>query len=328
MKRIRPALALLLKSLVSLGILAFLLTRIDVAQFLRILSTAHLGYVGVALLGYFVGQVISSVRWTILARPLGLKNPFRDFASFYFIGMFFNLFAPSTVGGDFGRVFYLAREGVQGQGHSGAGPTAGALISVIMDRAVGMVALVWMGAAALLFFPSYSIPPVIQLITYGLALGLIVGWALLPLAQRLLERRVNPIGRHLRLAIATYQTNPNVLAQTIALSLIVHVIQATIQLFLGRALALEIPYSYCFILYPLVGVFSSLPITLNGFGLREGGYLFLLQLIGISSEKAIAVGLLWFVVAALDSLFGGVLYVLRRAPRPSATVSEIENQLR
>lgn len=328
MKRIRPGLALLLKTLVSLGILAFLLTRIDVTQFLRVLSTARLGYAGVALLGYFVGQVISSVRWMLLARPLGLKNPFRDFASFYFIGMFFNLFAPSTVGGDFGRVFYLAREGVQGLGHSGAGPTAGALISVIMDRAVGMAALVWMGAAAVLFFPDYAIPAVIQWITYGLALGLILGWVLLPLAQRLLERRVHPIGRNLRLAIATYQANRSVLAQTIALSLIVHVIQASIQLFLARALAVEIPYSYCFILYPLVGVFSSLPITLNGFGLREVGFLFLLQLIGVGSERAIAFGLLWFVIAATDSLLGGVIFVLRKGPKPSAIASAMGDQVR
>jgi len=44
-------------------------------------------------------------------RLLGYKNPFEDFAIFYFIGMFFNLFAPSTVGGDVGRVYYLSSGG-------------------------------------------------------------------------------------------------------------------------------------------------------------------------------------------------------------------------
>jgi hypothetical protein len=85
------------------------------------------------------------------------------------------------------------------------------------------------------------------------------------------------------------------------------------QFYLAKAVGLEIPWSYGFILYPLVGIFSALPISFNGIGLREGGYLFLLTQIGVSSEKAIAVGLLWFLVIVLDSLIGGVLYIARRS---------------
>jgi uncharacterized protein (TIRG00374 family) len=328
MKRLRPALSLLLKAVVSLGILAFLLTRIDGMQLLRVLSAAHVGYLVTALVGYFVGQLVSSFRWALLARPLGFKNPLRDFVSIYFIGMFFNLFAPSTVGGDFGRVYYLARGRVRGQGQDWAGSTASALISVITDRAVGMAALVWMGAAALLLFPSYSIPSAIRYLTDGLALAFILGWFFLPLLHGLLERKAHPIAENVRLAIGTYRKNQQVLSQTILLSLIVHFIQATMHLFLGRALAVEIPYSYCFIIYPLVGLFSALPISVNGFGLREGGYLFLLQLIDVAPEKAIAFGLLLFVIVALDSLFGAVLFVLRGAPKPSAVASEADHQVR
>lgn len=328
MKRLRPALSLLLKAAVSLGILAFLFTRIDGMQLLRVLSAARVGYLVAGLVGYFLGQLVSSIRWTLLARLLGFKNRLWDFVSIYFIGMFFNLFAPSTVGGDFGRVFYLARGRGRGQGGEWAGPTARALISVITDRAVGLAVLLWMGAATLLFFPGYSIPSAIQYLIHGLALASILSWFLLPWLHRLLERKAHPIAENVRLAVGTYQKNPRVLSQTILLSLIVHVIQAAMQLLLGRALAVDIPFSYCFILYPLVGLFSSLPITLNGFGLREGGYLFLLRRIGIPPEKAIAFGLLWFGIVALDSLLGAVLFVLRRAPQPSAIASEADPQPR
>lgn len=322
MKKIPPTVSLVLKTLVSLGILSFLLTRVDITRLLQILSTAHVPYLLVGLVGYFVGQIVSSVRWTLLARPLGFKNPFSDFVFYYFIGMFFNLFAPGTVGGDLGRIFYLARGQIQDRARGWTGSTASALISVVMDRVVGMVALVWMGTAALLLFPAYSLPRVIHYITYGLTLAFILGWFMLPLFQRMFERRSHAIGQNLSLAIAAYRNNQQVVAQTILLSLSVHFIQASIQLYLGRALAVEVPFSYCFILYPLVGLFSAIPITLNGFGLREGGYLFLLQLVGISSEKAIAFGLLWFVIVALDSLIGGVLLLLRRAPKPSAVISK------
>lgn len=328
MKRLRPALSLLLKAVVSLGILAFLFTRIDGIKLLQVLSGIHAGYLVTALVGYFAGQLLSAFRWALLARPLGFKNPLRDFVSITFIGMFFNLFAPSTVGGDFGRVFYLARDRVHGEGRDWAGSTARALISVITDRAVGMAVLVWMGAAALLLFPGYPIPAGIPYLVHGLALAFILVWFLLPSIYRLLERKAHPIAENVRVAIGTYRKNREVLFQTILLSLTVHTIQATLQLLLGRALGVDIPFSYCFILYPLVGLLSSLPITLNGFGLREGGYLFLLRLIGVPPEKAVAFGLLWVVIVALDSLFGGAVFVLRRAPKPSAIAAAADHQAR
>ena len=94
---------------------------------------------------------------------------------------------------------------------------------------------------------------------------------------------------------------------------------------MGQALGLEIPWFYSFILYPLVSVFSALSISFNGIGLREGGYLFLLQRVGVESEKAIAFGLLWFIIVALDSLVGGTIFILSKSPKPSDMISELEN---
>src|SRR3989338_6548410 len=79
----RTALTFLLKAVVSLGLLFFLFAEIDMTQLRRVLSTAHLSYLAVALLGYFSGQIICSLRWALLARPLGFTNPFKDFVIFY-----------------------------------------------------------------------------------------------------------------------------------------------------------------------------------------------------------------------------------------------------
>lgn len=324
----RPTLMVLLKTLVSLSLLSFLFSRIEIAQLLRVLFSAHLSYLVVALAAYFLGQIICSVRWALLARPLGFKNRFKDFVIFYFIGMFFNLFAPSTVGGDVGRVFYLARGGAKGQERDWTGPTISALISVIADRAIGLAVLVWIGAVAMVVFSTYPLPWIVRYLTFALALGSLLGWVLLPPLNRFLQRRGHSVGEGLPFALETYWSNRQIVLQTIVLSLIVHFIQTWMQVLLGRALDVEIPWSYGFILYPLVGVFSALPISLNGIGLREGGYLFLLRQIDISSEKAIAFGLLWFTIVALDSLIGGIVFVLRKSPRPSARVSDIRGQVR
>ena len=322
----RSTLTFLLKTLVSLGFLSFLLSRIDISQLLRVLSSVHLSYVVVALAGYFLGQILCSVRWALLARALGFKNPVKDFVIYYFIGMFFNLFAPSTIGGDVGRVFYLARDRTGREEGITAGPTMSALVSVLADRFIGLAVLVWIGAVALVLFSNYSIPLVVRSLAFALAAGALLAWLLLPLVNRLLQRREIPRVKNLLLGLETYSMNRQIIVQTIVLSLSVHFIQSWMQILLGQALDVEIPWSYSFIVYPLVGVFSALPISLNGVGLREGGYLFLLRQIDISSEKAIAFGILWFIIVALDSLIGGVVFIVRKSPKPSAIASEIKDR--
>lgn len=317
MKKSSPILFWLLKGLVSLGLLSFLFYRIDVPHLLGVLSSARLSYLILALLAYFLGQIISSIRWALLARTLGFGNPFKDFMAFYLIGMFFNLFAPSTVGGDAGRVFYLARSDSRGLEREWTGSASQALMSVIMDRAVGMAVLVWIGAAAVALFPTYALPAAVRYLIFTLALGSVVGWTLLPIWQRGLPGRKHPVGKNLLLALETYRTRWPVLRVAIILSLAVHFIQTWIQILLGRALGLEIPWSYAFILYPLVTLFSALPVSLNGIGLREGGYLFLLRRIAVGSEKAVAFGLLWFMIVAIDSLVGGAIFLLYGGSKPS-----------
>src|SRR3970040_604231 len=107
MKKTKPALILLMKLLVSAGLLAFFFTRIHVERFLGTLVAADFYYIAAALLIYLIAQGVSTVRWTLLVRPLGFRTPFKELIFYYLIGMFFNLFAPGTVGGGVSRVYYL-----------------------------------------------------------------------------------------------------------------------------------------------------------------------------------------------------------------------------
>ena len=316
----------LIKLFLSLILLGVLLNQIDFSQLLGVLASAQVSYLVVILVGYVAGQVISCVRWILLARPLGFQFEFKDYLSFYFIGMFFNLFAPSTVGGDASRVFYLAYAG-PGEQQWGKRTTC-AIISVLMDRVVGMAAMVWMGAAALVAFPAYPVPVIIRYLTFGLSLAFISGWFLLPLLNRLLQGRGFAVAEHLRLSLETYWTRQQTILKTLLLSLAVHTIQTLMHVFLGKGIGLEIPWSYAFVLYPLAGVFAALPLSLNGIGLRENAYLFLLGLIDANPEKAVAFGLLWFFMVVLDSLIGGVVYVLRRGMRPPEGAFRAEIQVK
>lgn len=318
MKKAKPALILLLKILVSGGLLFFFFTRIHIERFVSTLLAADFSYIALAMFVYFASQFISTLRWQVLARPLGFNQPFLSFFVFFLIGMFFNLFAPGTVGGDVSRVYYLAQSGVSLNDAMLGGPMVRAAVSVLVDRIVGMAVLVWLGAVGLLLFPEYQVPATVKLITYALALGFVFAGLLVPLLRRLLPEAGHPLVVKLRVALRSYRAHGRALPLAILLSVVVHLIQAWIHWVLGRALRIDIPFSYCIILYPLVGTFSAIPISLNGLGLREGGYIFMLAVIGIGSEKAIAFGLLLFICVAADSLIGGLVFLLRKSPRPTA----------
>lgn len=308
----KRALPMLLKGLVSLGFLIYLFSRIEMEGLLKVLLSARLSYLIVVLAVYLVTQIISSFRWALLARPLGFNKPFKEFAVYYFIGMFFNLFAPSTVGGDVGRVYYLASDGPRGERQTWVGWTGTALSTVIADRAIGMAVLLWIAASALILFPDYSIPLPFRYLTFALALCLLLGWLLLPQVYRFVRGILHSLGEGLRIALETYVAKRQVVVKCMLLSLVIHFSQAVLHVILGWSLGLDIPWSYALILYPLVGAFSAIPISLNGIGLRESGYLFMLQRIEVSSEKAIAFSVLWFIVVVLNSLVGGVVFIFRR----------------
>jgi glycosyltransferase 2 family protein len=316
MKKAKPLLILLMKLLVSAGLLVFFFTRIHIERFFDTLAGADFSYVAIGLIVYLATQLVSALRWAILARPLGFDTRYKDFSLYYLIGMFFNLFAPSTVGGDVTRVYYLARDGEKDRKKGWATSTVPAAVSVFMDRAVGMAVLVWLGAAGLALFPYYAVPSAIRSLTFAISLALVAGGLLAPLLRRILPDDGHPIVVKLRLAIRAYHAHWGVIPQAVLLSLALHLVQAWIHVLMGKALQINVPFSFCIILYPLVGTFAALPVSLNGIGLREGGYLFLLGLIGITAEKGIAFGLLLFLIVAVDSLIGGLLFLIKKSSKP------------
>jgi hypothetical protein len=315
MTKAKPLLIFLLKLLISAGLIAYFLSRMHVERFVETFAAAKFSYIALALGVYLIAQGVSAVRWATLARPLGIKTPFKDLIQYYLIGMFFNLFAPSTVGGDVTRVYYLVKD-EEAQAKGRPVTTVHAAMSVLMDRAIGMVVLVWLGALGLLWFPNYAVPETARNATFLLALGLLAGALLTPVLRRFLPEDGHQLAVKLRLALRSYRLHWRALLVAALLSLVVHLVQAWMHTVMGRALGLEVPFSFCLIAYPLVGTFSAIPITLNGLGLREGGYIFLLAVIGIGTEQSIAFGLLLFLIVALDSLLGGLLFLLQRKSKP------------
>jgi uncharacterized membrane protein YbhN (UPF0104 family) len=83
---------------------------------------------------------------------------------------------------------------------------------------------------------------------------------------------------------------------------------------LALGLGLEIPLRVFLLSMPIANAFASIPITLNGLGLREATYLVMLGLAGVSHGDAVALGLLWFATTALAGLTGIIPFLMTGTP--------------
>lgn len=294
---------------VSFGLFVCLLLSTDLPTFRQHLSAAPLIWVIVAFVGYLVGQVISAYKWRVLARPLGFTQPFRVFVSYYFSGMYLNLFAPSTVAGDFGRGALLAGESRK---------LGSALQSVVVDRVSGLIMLLWICAASSL--PA-DLEPLSAAVRYGViavALGATGGWFLLSTLLRrswVLHPKVRGV---VEKVVGPYQREPLVLGSACGVSLFFHLFQIGLQILLARALYIDTSMWGLLVCIPLVNVLSSLPISFGGVGVREGGYILLLTPLGVARAQALAFGLLWSAVVLSANAVGGIALLLSppaRLPR-------------
>jgi uncharacterized membrane protein YbhN (UPF0104 family) len=253
---------------------------------------------GVAL--YLASQVVSAIRWHRIARAVGFATVRGACIRAYFIGMFFGLAIPSTIGADGARALLLGRD---------PPGRARALSTVVFDRLVGLATLFAVAVAALLLGPTGALPRSLVAAVTALGSALVLAWAAAPRVARLL-----PAGARLRrLAeedLAPLFRDRSLVAAAVALSFGVHGLQIAAQKLLTEAIGLHVTWGFVAIYHPLVALAAAVPLTVGGFGFREAAYAYLLPHAGVAPDDAIALGLLWWAVGALGGLLGGIVYGL------------------
>lgn len=295
----------MLRVAVSVGIVVYILVDVDTGDLVQALTAVRLAPFAVGLGLYLLGQALSAYKWALLGRSVGFQQPLTDYARFYFIGMFFNLFGPGTVGGDLARALYLS---------DGRRPVL-ALNSVVFDRVTGLALLMALGAAALAAFPGYGLPWPLTATLIGGGFALPVGWWLCPHLVRLLPAG-NRVRRQVEVDLEPFWRDRRLLAEVAVVSLAFHVLQVGVQYMVARAAGANLPFSYCLIFHPVISLMTALPVSVGGFGVREGGYLYFLTRIDVDDSIAVTVGLLWFAVTLLGGLVGGALFVASGAELP------------
>jgi uncharacterized membrane protein YbhN (UPF0104 family) len=304
-----PYRAFIVRVGLGVAVVAVLLWRYDARPVFRVFARERPAYFASAVALYLFGQVMSAYRWRLLAAILKVHATFSEFVAYTYLGMFTNLFVPGLLGGDAARSIYLGRP----RNRMGE-----AVASVVADRVVGLLALFWLAALAAIFLNYAHLPS--SVITPTILVGAIafVGYLASPLVARMIHLMPRPIRRAGGI-VAPYLHHPATLLAPIALSVALQLVLALGQYLVAAGLGLDAPLSLFILCVPIANVFASLPLTLNGLGLRESAYLVLFGMAGMAKNDAIALGLLWFAVMMVSGLTGSIAFITTPTPAAPTT---------
>ena len=325
MKQRTVSLPLLLRCTVGVAVLAFLIRRSDL-QSLTIVWDANTA-MGLALATLIIAgaQVCSALRWRFL---LGNEDglPFSYLLRIYFIGFFFGLFLPTSVGGDAVRAATVSK---------GAKRPGWTISSVVLERALGLVAMMGLLAAGGLVAPQvfqFAVGKATfnaSISSTMIAIAAPIGLVLMFVAFRLLKSspRASKLAAD---AIALWTSclqRPGAFASAFGMSIVVQTAYLIAWYQLAVSLGLQVPFTSFLVFVPFVSIAAMLPITISGIGLREGAWAMLLASYGVGSADAVAFSLLYFAAFMVVGLFGGLVFayygLTRNAPEPLHSVSAV-----
>jgi uncharacterized membrane protein YbhN (UPF0104 family) len=293
-----------LRLTVSVGLLAVLAWRTDWDRIRQAVAGMRFEYWLAAVAVYVFAQVVSALRWQMLARPMGFHESLGRFTSYYFIGMYFNLLLPTSVGGDVIRAWCLDGK---------TGRRLAAFSSVLIDRFSGLLILVALANVAVAACPLELPLPVVASV-YGLGGGAVIGIVLLPWLARWTSRFYH--ARRLAEGVRFYFANRRLLFATAGLSVVVQVAGVFLVWLLGQAIGVSVPALYYAIFVPMVSLLTLLPVSLNGMGIREWSTVLFLGALGVDEGPGLCLAVLWFFVLTTAGLLGGVVYFFGSFPRP------------
>jgi glycosyltransferase 2 family protein len=288
-----------LKIGVSVGLLGYLLTLIDLDHLLEQLRNLDLRYL---LLAYvlLLGQIgIGSLKWQRILRSDGVVMRLAFLFRTILIGGFISLFLPTSFGGDVYRV--VAARGVNQD-------LAKSASSVLFDRLSGFFALISICMVGYVALPEHPYGPLVAalyvlgvvgflILSSDMAIGLIGAFRLA------IVKKLAKILKSFR----AYRSHRRLLAIVLLLAFAFQLNVVVINKIYTLALGIDISFSLLLVIIPLIYLTEAVPISINGLGVRESAFAFFFVMNGLTVEEGIAVSLLIVAERYLLGILGGSL---------------------
>ena len=295
-----------IKAVVSIGLIAVLATRLDYA---RVLSYWHV-LDGIWILGalgilFFEMCLLAGVRLKLMLASVGARRPLTTTAQIALCGFFFEQVTIGFVGGDAIRLWLLRRTGM---------PFGRAIQALLLDRTCGFASLVLLsllGVQALLPLVEEGVRDVI-IVTLGsfIAAGILGIASFVVLTKLLPPTKLSAFWQ--RFALSEHPISLVTLATVLMLAIATQLLNVLVFWMLSHSLGVQTTLQQWFIVAPTVLLVSMLPISIGGWGVREGAMVVALHGFGMSAEDALLPSVLFGLCAVVATLPGGVLWVINK----------------
>jgi uncharacterized protein (TIRG00374 family) len=315
--RVRSLATSAIKAAVSAGLLALLFSRVDVARLWSVARQASAAWLGAALLLYLAMVLASAARWGILLRAQHVRLPFSFLTQSFLVATFFNNFLPSNIGGDVVRISDTARA---------AGSKTLATTVVLIDRGLGLLGLALMAASGASLMHRMAVGPVGPAMLWaGFGVGAIIATPALLMpetATKLLkplrifhQEWVDARLEKLTYALTRFKETPAALAGCFAGAVVVQAILVGFYVAIARSMNIPIGFAELAVIVPVSFIVQMVPLSVNGFGVREATFGFYFTRLGLPLESALLVSFVGAALIMVFSLSGGVAYLRRSVVR-------------
>jgi glycosyltransferase 2 family protein len=309
-----------LKAAVSVALLWVLFSRVDLARLWSVARNASALWLVAALALYLLVVLISTWRWGLLLKAQELDFTFGRLMSSFLVATFFNNFLPSNIGGDVIRIADTA---------PAAGSKTLATTVVLIDRGIGLLGLVLMAALGATAGARFEGSPAgvgagMLWAGFGLAAMIATPALLMPEAfvrmlqplrivhREWVDRRLDKLS----VALGRFRESPAALAGCFAGAVAVQAGLVAYYLAIAHSMQIPIGFAELAVIVPITFIVQMLPVSLNGFGVREATFGFYFSRLGLPLESALLVSFMGAALIMLFSLSGGAIYIARRQHPP------------
>jgi glycosyltransferase 2 family protein len=304
-----------LRIVISAGLIIYLITS-QFKDFKTISSTLKEINIALILLSFstiIYGIWITAFRWQTLLKTQGIRLSILSLASSTLIGVFFNNFLPTSIGGDVYRAYDVTKK-------TGF-PMSSSVSVLVVERLSGIIASAMFAVAALfLGFTAIGGKSVIVPTVIFLAVSIIIFFLILnpnkfglkKLAKKikLLEKLFEKL-RNVYNTFLTFKKFKLVIIKVLFYSLTLQLAVVINYWLASRALGISLDLTAFIFIVPVVSIISMLPISLGGIGIREGSFVFIMVSLGAQNAKAVMCSLLLLAMTLIMGIIGGLVYAVR-----------------
>lgn len=308
--------------LLGAGLIGFLIYRTDLSQLQKFVVESSAPLLVLAYLIGIVDRIWMAYKWNILLRARKIILSLYEATVTYLAATFLGLFLPATLGGDAIRALAVSRSGYA---------VSDVASTIVVERALGILALMCMVIISILSGGVlYGGPYDTQLsgIFWSVAFGAIatVGFILLSFHSSTKERLYeiagklpnwlirHKIGRVLSDSYRSYldyKGQQSLLWTFFLFSIVENFFPIFWSYLLASAFHLQVSLLDCFIVVPSVLILRRLPLSIDGIGVHESAFVYLLALTGVPNTEGFLLGIATHILAVLLVLPGGIFYMLR-----------------